>query len=75
MSAACDSPLLRVYASGLGIRDAQVFTGNAQAIVDAIGLYQAQGLEHFVLGADGRDLSGTLEHIERFAADVMSAHR
>jgi probable F420-dependent oxidoreductase len=50
----------------------QMFTGSAQTIVEDVARYAERGLEHFVFGGDGYDLSGTLEHMERFAEDVMS---
>ena len=48
------------------------FTGSAQAIVDDIGRFREKGLEHFLIGGDGADLSGTIERLERFADGVMS---
>jgi alkanesulfonate monooxygenase SsuD/methylene tetrahydromethanopterin reductase-like flavin-dependent oxidoreductase (luciferase family) len=48
------------------------FTGSAQAIVDDIGRYQSRGLEHFLIGGDGSDLSGTIERLEQFATEVMA---
>ncbi|MEZ5855098.1 MAG: TIGR03619 family F420-dependent LLM class oxidoreductase [Hyphomicrobiaceae bacterium] len=48
------------------------FTGSAQAIVDDIGAYRERGLEHFLIGGDGFDLNGTLDHLERFAGEVMA---
>ena len=36
------------------------FTGSVQAIVDDIGYFQERGLQHCVIGGDGRDLQGTL---------------
>lgn len=48
------------------------FTGSAQAIVDDIGRFREQGLEHFLIGGDGADLPGTIERLERFAEGVMS---
>ena len=47
-------------------------TGSAQAIVDDIAAYAARGLEHLVIGGDGLDLPGTLDRLERFAAEVMA---
>jgi alkanesulfonate monooxygenase SsuD/methylene tetrahydromethanopterin reductase-like flavin-dependent oxidoreductase (luciferase family) len=47
------------------------FTGSAQAIVDDIGLYRQQGLQHFLIGGDGHDLNGTLDLLEQFASEVM----
>lgn len=49
-----------------------IFTGSAQAIVDDIGVYRERGLQHFLIGGDGYDLNGTLEHLERFATEVMA---
>ena len=48
------------------------FTGSAQAIVDDIGRFQERGLQHCVIGGDGKDLQGTLELLEHFAAEVMA---
>ncbi len=48
------------------------FTGSAQAIVDDIGGFRERGLEHFLIGGDGSDLTGTAERLERFATEVMS---
>ncbi|MDX2156447.1 MAG: TIGR03619 family F420-dependent LLM class oxidoreductase [Hyphomicrobiaceae bacterium] len=48
------------------------FTGSVQAIIDDIAAYRDQGLQHFLIGGDGFDLSGTLDHLERFATDVMA---
>lgn len=50
----------------------QAFTGSAQAIIDDIAAYRARGLEHFLIGGDGYDLNGTLDHLERFASEVMA---
>jgi probable F420-dependent oxidoreductase len=47
------------------------FTGSAQAIIDDIGLYRQQGLQHFLIGGDGHDLNGTLDLLEQFASEVM----
>ena len=47
------------------------FTGSAQAIIDDIGAYREQGLEHFLIGGDGDDVSGTIRRLERFASEVM----
>ena len=44
----------------------------AQAIVDDIGHYRQQGLQHFLIGADGHDLDGTLALLEQFATEVMA---
>ena len=49
----------------------RAFTGSAQAIVDDIAAYREAGLEELVIGGDGLDLAGTIEHIEQFAAEVM----
>jgi hypothetical protein len=51
------------------------FTGSAQAIVDDIAAYREVGLDHFLIGGDGLDLPGTLDHLERFSAEVMSKLR
>jgi len=48
------------------------FTGSAQAIVDDIGRFQERGLQHCVIGGDGKDLQGTLELLEHFASEVMA---
>ena len=48
-----------------------LFTGSPQALVDDLGGYAERGLEHLVIGGDGYDLPGTLEHLERFAEEVM----
>jgi probable F420-dependent oxidoreductase len=48
------------------------FTGSAQAIVDDIGRYRQQGLEHFLIGGDGHDLNRTLDLLEHFASEVMA---
>ena len=48
-----------------------VFTGSAQAIVDDIGAYREQSLEHFLIGGDGDDVAGTIARLERFATEVM----
>jgi alkanesulfonate monooxygenase SsuD/methylene tetrahydromethanopterin reductase-like flavin-dependent oxidoreductase (luciferase family) len=48
------------------------FTGSAQAIIDDIAAYRAVGLEHFLIGGDGFDADGTVEHLERFATEVMA---
>ena len=47
------------------------FTGSAQAIVDDISQYQEVGLEHFLIGGDGRELNETIDHMEQFATDVV----
>jgi probable F420-dependent oxidoreductase len=49
-----------------------VFTGPAQAIIDDIEAYRAKGLRHFLIGGDGMDLAGTIDHLERFAGEVMA---
>lgn len=49
-----------------------VFTGSAQAIVDDIGHFQQRGLQHCVIGGDGKDFQGTLDLLEQFAAEVMA---
>jgi hypothetical protein len=51
------------------------FTGSVQAIVDDIGYFQERGLQHCVIGGDGKDLQGTLELIEQFASEVMAKVR
>lgn len=48
------------------------FTGSTQAIIDDIAAYREQGLEHFLIGGDGFDLTGTIDHLERFASEVMA---
>ena len=48
-----------------------IFTGSAQAIVDDIGRFGEVGLQHFLIGGDGSDLSGTIERMEQFASEVM----
>lgn len=48
------------------------FTGSAQAIIDDIAAYRERGLKHFLIGGDGYDLNGTIEHLERFASEVMA---
>lgn len=48
------------------------FTGSAQAIVDDIGGMAAVGLQHFLIGGDGDDLSRTLERLEEFQSGVMA---
>jgi probable F420-dependent oxidoreductase len=48
------------------------FTGSAQAIVDDIGRFQERGLQHCVIGGDGKDLQGTLDLLEHFASEVMA---
>ena len=48
------------------------FTGSVQAVVDDIGYFQERGLQHCVIGGDGKDLQGTLELLRRFAAKVMA---
>jgi probable F420-dependent oxidoreductase len=48
------------------------FTGPAEAIADDIAAYREAGLEHFLIGGDGMGLATTIEHLERFAGDVMS---
>ncbi|MFT7574748.1 MAG: putative F420-dependent oxidoreductase [Alphaproteobacteria bacterium] len=47
------------------------FTGSAQAIIDDISEYREGGLEHFLIGGDGRDTNGTIDHMEQFATEVM----
>jgi probable F420-dependent oxidoreductase len=49
-----------------------IFTGSAQAIVDDIGRFGEVGLQHFLIGGDGSDLSGTIERMEQFASEVMA---
>jgi hypothetical protein len=46
--------------------------GSVQAIVDDIGHFQERGLQHCVIGGDGKDLQGTLELLEQFASEVMA---
>ena len=48
------------------------FTGSVQAIVDDIGHFQERGLQHCVIGGDGKDLQGTLELLEQFTSEVMA---
>ena len=48
------------------------FTGSVQAIVDDIGYFQARGLQHCVIGGDGKDLQGTLELLGQLASEVMA---
>ena len=48
------------------------FAGSVQAIVDDIGHFQERGLQHCVIGGDGKDLQGTLELLEQFASEVMA---
>jgi len=44
----------------------------AQAIVDDIGHHRQQGLQHFLIGADGHDLDCTLAPLEQVATEVMA---
>jgi len=37
--------------------------------------FQERGLQHCVIGGDGKDLQGTLELIEQFASEVMAKVR
>ena len=72
-----DAALLAIYCQvgkEMEGRDTKrlTFTGSAQAIVDDIGAYRERGLEHFLIGGDGFDLNGTLDHLERFAHEVMA---
>ena len=75
-----DAALLAIYCS-VGTekegRDGKrlAFTGSAQAIIDDIGTYGEQGLNHFIIGGDGHDLQGTIEHLDRFASEVMTKVR
>jgi hypothetical protein len=46
--------------------------GSVQAIVDDIGHFQERGLQHCVIGGDGKDLQGTLELLEQFTSEVMA---
>jgi alkanesulfonate monooxygenase SsuD/methylene tetrahydromethanopterin reductase-like flavin-dependent oxidoreductase (luciferase family) len=48
------------------------FTGSAQAIVDDIGRYRQQGLQHFLIGGDGHDQNGTLDLLEQFSTEVAA---
>ena len=48
------------------------FTGSGQAIVDDIARFQQHGLQHLLIGGDGKDLKGTLDLLEQFATEVMS---
>ncbi len=48
------------------------FSGEAQQIVDDIGAFRDQGLQHLLIGGDGADLEGTIERLDRFSSDVMS---
>ncbi len=48
------------------------FTGSSQAVVDDIAAYRDCGLEHFLIGGDGFDVGGTVEHLERFADQIMT---
>ena len=55
--------------------DRLTFTGSATAIVDDIGRFAEAGLQHFLVGGDGSDLSNTLDRLEQFEAEVMSVLR
>ena len=48
------------------------FTGDAASIVDDVHAYAEAGLEHLVIGFETNELQVALDHIDRFAAEVMS---
>ena len=47
------------------------FTGHPEQIAEDAQAYKEAGLNHLVIGFESQSLSVSLEHIERFATEVM----